>query len=81
MDGGNVTTKFELGMSLYRDESYSTSFGIVDFPLRVTVNRPLFVQVTIDSPDKRLTVMAERCYATPTQDPRHVMQYDIITAG
>lgn len=81
MDGGNVTTKFELGMTLYRDESYSVSFGIGDFPLRVTVNRPLFVQVKIDSPDSRLRVMADRCYATPTQDPRHPMQYDIINDG
>lgn len=68
-------------MSLYRDESFSLAYGVGDFPLKVTVNRPLYVQVSIDSPDKRLSVMADRCYATPTQNPDHATQYDIINDG
>lgn len=38
----------------------------------------LFFQLAVDSPDTRLTIREERCYATPTQDPDDDMKYDII---
>ena len=34
--------------------------------------------MAVDSPDTRLTIKEERCYATPTQDPDDDMKYDII---
>ena len=32
----------------------------------------------MDSPDTRLTIREERCYATPTRNPDDDMKYDII---
>ncbi|XP_032218332.1 uncharacterized protein LOC116601533 isoform X2 [Nematostella vectensis] len=81
MDGGNATTNFVLSMELFREQSFTNAYATADFPLRVTVNNRLFVQVSIDSPDKRLNVRADRCYATPTQNPNHMIQYDIIREG
>ena len=38
-------------------------------------------QLAVDSPDTRLTIREERCYATPTQNPDDDMQYDIVRDG
>lgn len=46
MDGGDTTTEFTLEISVFKDQDYSDPYGIRDFPLKVTLNKPLFVQVT-----------------------------------
>ena len=38
----------------------------------------LILQLAVDSPDNRLELREDKCYATPTQDPDDNMKYDII---
>lgn len=51
--------------------------------VQTSSSEPLFpfyflTQLAVDSPDTRLTIREEKCYATPTQNPDDVMQYYII---
>ncbi|XP_078377512.1 uncharacterized protein LOC144660683 isoform X1 [Oculina patagonica] len=78
MDGGKIKTEFTLEISVFKDEDYLLPYGIRDFPLKVSLSKPLYVQLAVDSPDTRLTIREGRCYATPTQNPDDKMQYDII---
>jgi len=78
MDGGDATTEFTLEISVFKDKDYLLPFGVRDFPLKVTLNKPLFIQLAVDSPDTRLQLREEKCYATPTQNPDDDMKYDII---
>lgn len=78
MDGGDTTTEFTLEISVFKDQDYQLRYGISDFPLKVTLNKPLFVQLAMDSPDTRLELREESCYATPTQNPEDDMKYYII---
>ena len=47
MDGGDATTEFTLEISVFKDKDYLLPFGVRDFPLKVTLNKPLFIQVTM----------------------------------
>lgn len=68
-------------MKLYKDKSFSQEFQTKDFPLTVGLNEPLFIEVKIESPDDRLSVLTERCYATPNQNPLDRVTYDVIRKG
>ena len=46
MDGGDTTTEFALEISVFKDQDYMLPYGIRDFPLKVALNKPLYVQVT-----------------------------------
>lgn len=78
MDGGDTTTEFALEISVFKDQDYMLPYGIRDFPLKVALNKPLYVQLAVDSPDTRLELREESCYATPTQNPDDDMKYFII---
>ena len=80
-DGGNGTTNFVLGMALFKTENYLSPYGQEDFPLRVVLNKPVFIQVAVESPDTRLAVRAHQCYATPTENPASLIKYNIIDDG
>lgn len=78
MEGGETTTELTLEISVFRDRDYLLPFGVRDFPLKVTLNKPLFIQLSLDSPDPRLQLREEKCYATPSQNPDDDMKYYLI---
>ena len=45
MDGGDVKTEFTLEISVFKDQDYLLPYGIRDFPLKVSLSKPLYVQV------------------------------------
>ena len=45
MDGGDTKTEFTLEISVFKDKDYLLPYGIRDFPLKVSLGNPLFVQV------------------------------------
>ncbi|EDO48965.1 predicted protein [Nematostella vectensis] len=80
--GTNSSTNFDLSMTIYRDENFFNPYNdATDYPLQLLINQPLFVEVKVDSSDTKLSVLAERCYATPTQNPNDPVAYDIINKG
>lgn len=46
MNGGDTTTEFTLEISVFKDQDYLLPYGIRDFPLKVALNKPLYIQVT-----------------------------------
>lgn len=79
--GSNSSSNFDLSMRLYKDKTFSHGFQESDFPLSIGLNKPLFIEVRVDSPDVRLAVLAERCYATPSQNPYDKTMYEVIRKG
>lgn len=47
MNGGETTTELTLEISVFKDQDYLLPFGVRDFPLKVTLNKPLFIQVSV----------------------------------
>ena len=69
---------FNLQMTIFKDEAFSEGYGPADFPLAVGLNTPLYVQLLVDSPDDRLSIIADSCYATPTPNPKDTSKYYVI---
>lgn len=67
----------------HRDVSFrfTMSYGPSDFPVSLKLRQQMFVQGKVDSNDKRLSIMAETCFATPTPDENDVKRHDIISNG
>ena len=74
--------KFVLEMSIYPDGKYVGFYTKKDFPLIVPPRKKLFVQVRVDSEDKRLTILADECFATPDVNPYNPgLKYTFIKDG
>ncbi|XP_068715590.1 uncharacterized protein [Montipora foliosa] len=74
--------KFVLEMNIYPDGKYVGFYKKKDFPLIVPLRKILFVQVRVDSEDRRLAILAEECFATPDVNPySSVLKYTFIANG
>ena len=49
-----------------------------DFPVAVVLRKLLFFEVSVTSGDKQLSIISDRCYATPTQDQKNSLKYEFI---
>ena len=49
-----------------------------DFPVAVVLRKLLFFEVSVISSDKHLSIIADRCLATPTQDQKNSLKYEFI---
>lgn len=70
---------FDLDMSIYKSEGYDEEY--TSFPLAVTLQQRLYFQVSVDTPDTRLGISADFCYATPINSLSQKTKYDIILDG
>lgn len=70
---------FDLDMSLYKSEDYDEEY--TSFPLAVTLQQRLYFQVSVDTPDTRVGIVADFCYATPINSLSKKTKYDIILDG
>lgn len=61
--------KFALEMKLFPDNRFWGYYKKEDFPLHVLLRKDLFVEVSVDTEDTRLAILAEECFATPNPDP------------
>ena len=52
-----------------------------DFPIGVVLRERLFFEVLVTSDDKQLSIIADRCFATPTQDQSNPLKYEFIKKG
>ena len=72
---------FTLTLSMFPDISFAKPYGKSDFPIAVKLHQPLYFEVSVTSGDKQLSISAERCFATPTQDPDDGLKYEFIENG
>ena len=74
--------KFVLEMDIYPDHRYLGSYKKKDFPLMVQLRKILYVEVSVDTEDRRLAILAEECFATPQPDPsKPGLRYTFIKDG
>ena len=72
---------FTLSLNTYPDNRFLSSYTMDDFPVAVVLRKRLFFEALATSGDKQLSITADRCYATPTQDQKNSLKYEFITKG
>ncbi|XP_078377858.1 ZP domain-containing protein-like, partial [Oculina patagonica] len=70
---------FTLSLNMFPNESFLNSYTMNDFPVAVELRALLFIEVSVTSSDKQLSIVADRCYATPTRDRKNPLKYEFIT--
>ena len=74
---GNLT----LALDMFPNKTFVSPYTKRDFPVAVILRKPLFFEVSVISDDKQLSIRADRCYATPTQDRMNPLKYEFIKQG
>ncbi len=72
---------FTLSLNMFSDKRFVSAYMNDDFPVAVVLRQLLFFEVSVTSSDKQLSIIADRCYATPTQDQRSSLKYEFIRKG
>ena len=72
---------FDINLGVFKDAAYTRPYGDQNFPVGVKVNQRVYLQLSVDSKDPRLAVLAQRCHATPDPNPNSTLQYDLILDG
>ena len=72
---------FTLSLNMFPDKRFVSPYTKDDFPVDVVLRKLLFFQASVTSGDKHLSIIADRCYATPTQDQKNSLKYEFITKG
>ena len=80
---GNATDSgmFDINLGVFKDSQYTRPYGDQSFPIGVMVNERVYLQLSVDSKDSRLAVIAQRCHATSDPNPNSTLQYDLIRNG
>ena len=61
--------------------SFEAVYTQSNYPVEVKLRQYLFFQASVKTKDKTLSVLAENCYATPSQDRQHDDKYHLIKEG
>ena len=72
---------FTLALNMFPDKRFVSPYMKDDFPVAVVLRKFLFFEVSVASSDKQLSIIADRCFATPTREQKNPMKYEFITKG
>ena len=72
---------FTLSLNMFPDKRFVSPYTKDDFPVPVVLRKLLFFEVSVTSDDNQLSIIANRCYATPTQDQTNSLKYEFIAKG
>ncbi len=72
---------FTLSLNMFPDKRFVSPYTKDDFPVTVVLRKLLLFEVSVTSGDKQLSIIADRCYATPTQDQTNSLKYEFIRKG
>ena len=72
---------FTLSLNMFPDKRFVSPYMKDDFPVAVRLRKLLFFEVSVTSSDKQLSIMADRCFATPSQDQNNPLKYEFIANG
>ena len=75
------TGNFTLSLNMFPDKGFVRPYTKDDFPVAVVLRKRLFFEASLTSGDKQLSIIADRCYATPKQDQQNSLKYEFITKG
>ncbi|XP_073237862.1 ZP domain-containing protein-like [Porites lutea] len=77
----NGKGNFTVALDMFPDKSFEAAYTQSDYPVEVKLRQYLFFQASVKTKDKTLSVLAENCYATPSQDRQHDDKYHLIKEG
>ena len=72
---------FTLSLNMFPDKRFVSPYMKHDFPVSVILRKRLFFEASVTSSDKQLSIIADQCFATPTQNERNSLKYIFITKG
>ncbi|KAL9968062.1 hypothetical protein ACROYT_G026388 [Oculina patagonica] len=72
---------FTLSLNMFPGKRFVSPYTKDDFPVAVVLRKLLFFEVSVTSSDKQLSILADRCYATPTQAQKSSLKYEFIRKG
>ncbi|XP_068754317.1 ZP domain-containing protein-like [Montipora capricornis] len=72
---------FTMSLNMFPDKRFVRSYMKDDFPVAVRLRKLLFFEVSVTSSDKQLSIKADRCFATPSQDQNNPLKYEFIAKG
>ena len=72
---------FTLSLNMFPDKRFVSPYMKSDFPVAVVLRKLLFFEVSVESSDKQLSIIADRCFATPTQDRKSALKHEFISKG
>ena len=70
--------KFTIALKMFPDRKFLSPYMKSDFPVDVVLRQLLFFEVSVTSDDKRLSIRADRCYATPSNDRKDDLKHELI---
>jgi hypothetical protein len=76
-----LSGNFTISLDLFPDQRYVSAYTAKDFPVNVVIRKRLYFQVNVKSSDKDLSVLAQDCYGTPTQNQNDRMKFFFIQNG
>ena len=60
---------------------FTTPYKSDDFPISLKLRQSMFVQGRVDSKNKKLSILLENCFATPTANESDATKHEIISDG
>ena len=72
---------FTLSLNMFPDKRFVSPYMKDDFPVAVVLRKRLFFEISVTSSDRKLSIIADQCYAIPTQDHKNPLKYVFITKG
>ena len=69
---------FTIALKMFPDRKFLSPYMKSDFPVDVVLRQLLFFEVSVTSDDKRLSIRADRCYATPSNDRKDDLKHELI---
>ena len=72
---------FTLSLNMFPDKRLVSPYMKDDFPFAVVLRKRVFFEISVTSIDRQLSIIADHCYATPTQDLKNSLKYVFITKG
>ena len=60
---------------------YETVYSQDDFPVSLKLRQQIYLQAKVDSDDKTLGILADKCFATPTPNENDPKKYLILKNG
>lgn len=64
------------------DENYSSYYSAGDYPVVKLLRDPIYVEVSVrHRTDPNLRLLLHHCWATPSPDPLHQLQWPLLVKG
>ncbi|XP_078348194.1 uncharacterized protein LOC144633237 isoform X2 [Oculina patagonica] len=72
---------FTMALNMFPDSNFTTPHSQNDFPVVVQIQQHLFFEVSATTGGLQVSLRADHCYATPTQDRNSPVKHDLIQDG